>query len=212
MKKSHQLIAMALLFGVVVQSAFGQTNSSRKRSKGQSTAVVTSQSPLPIVTSGDAKILVQYINPLHYQYSLQVSSTNINAPTAPAAIAPSASTTGSLPPPPQQELGPTQSTQTPRPPTADEQWKQIVANERDAREQVFGLKQQTDRLLFAALTEQQCYKDRLSFYSSYLLDVSTANSLKEFALANQNPVTSQTGNSATDSCRRPDDQWPYIDL
>lgn len=180
--------------------------------KGQSAVIVTSNTALPVVTSGAGTIVIKYINPLHYQYSLQVSSTNITAPAPPSVIAPGVTTTGKFPTP----LGPpppNPPTATATPTTLDERWKAVLEKLGHVRTSVVNLKQDTDKALFTALTEEQCYKDRLSFYSSFLLDEKTADSLKQFAKNNESIVPSgTTPPSASDSCRHQDDNWPFGSL
>jgi len=178
-------------------------------------SVITSRTALPVSTSGAEKVIVRYINPLHYQYSLQVSSTNISAPAPPTAIAPSATTTGVFPAPPTPPPPPppTPTTTQPKKNTPEEQWKEILTNLGVVRKTVITSKQQTDSLLFTASSESQCYKDRLSFYSSFLLDDATADSLRQFAMNNRSPITSSSApNSPSGSCRQPDGQWPFTQL
>jgi hypothetical protein len=214
--KTNLCAAIVLIFGVSLGSCPSYGKTGQKGTANRPTAVVTANTPLPIVTSGPQKIVVRYTNPLHFHYSLQVSSTNISAPTPPTTIAPSASVGGTLPAP-----SPAQSPQTtsppsgtpPPPPTIDQQWQAILAKFKDVRDLAFALKQNTDMLLFTASMEQQCYKDRLSFYASFLLDEKTASSLKAFAVANRTEITSGTSSgSASDSCRRKDDTWPFASL
>ena len=177
--------------------------------------VITSPTALPVSTSGAEKIIIRYINPLHYQYSLQVSSTNITAPAPPSAIAPGATTTGVFPGPPSPPPPPppTPTTTPPKKNSPEEQWEKILTNLDVVRKTVITSKQQTDSLLFAASSESQCYKDRLSFYSSFLLDDATAESLRRFAMNNRSPITSTSApNSPSDSCRQPDVQWPFTQL
>jgi hypothetical protein len=212
--KLPYVVVLAMLSGVPFAQSQGQTQSKPNHVDTRPTATVTSHTSLPIATSGAERIVIQYVNPLHYQYYLQVTSTNISAPTPPSSIAPSASISGTLPPP--QPSPATVAPSTTPAPTAeqptklDDQWQNILTNLKDARDRAFYWKQQTDTLLFTASMEEQCYKDRLSFYSSFLLDENTANSLKQFVRKNTDETTSGAGsNSASDSCRRPDDNWPF---
>lgn len=213
--KLKYVIAVALFFAVPSARPQGQPQAHQRRADTK-TATITSHTALPITTSGAEKIIVQYVNPLHYQYYLQATSSNISAPTPPSSIAPSASIGGTLPPPPPPTS--VTSTNVPRrpgtqPPTVDEQWQNILNTLKVARETLFDLKQETDRSLFVVSMEEQCYKDRLSFYSSFLLDDDTANLLKQFVRNNvEHTVSGPGSNSASESCRRPDDTWPFDGL
>lgn len=179
--------------------------------KGQPTVIVTSNTALPVVTSGAETLVIKYINPLHYQYSLQVSSTNITAPAAPSVIAPGVTTTGVFPAPPSPPPPPTPPTiSSTKKNTIEEQWKAILEKLNSVRKTAISLKQKTDRALFTASTEEQCYKDRLSFYSSFLLDEKTADSLKQFAKNNEsNAPSGLAPSSASDSCRHQEEEWPF---
>lgn len=202
-------LVYALTFNVVIG-----LSSLPAHARHSHATVVTSRTALPVSTSGAYKIIIRYINPLHYQYSLQVSSTNIAAPAPPSVIAPSATTTGVFPGPPSPPPPPPPTpTSTPKKNTPEEQWKQILTKLDVVRNTIITSKQQTDSLLFAASSESQCYKDRLSFYSSFLLDDASADSLRRFAVNNRSAITSTSGpNSPSDSCRRPDGQWPFTEL
>lgn len=187
----------------------------KDHSKKVTATTVTARSPLPVITSGAGKIIVKYINPLHFQYSLQVSSANITAPTPPGIIAPSSSTGGALPSVPRQQPPPSPPATNvpPPPPSVDQLWQDILVTLKNARSQAFSYKQNTDTLLFAASMEEQCYKDRLSFYSTFLLDESNVNLLKQFSINNRTPVAAgQDPGSASDSCRRSYDDWPFAGL
>jgi len=207
----RQQIARAFAFGMIA----GLSDVPVEAQKSHVT-VITSPTALPVSTTGAEKIIIRFINPLHYQYSLQVSSTNINAPSAPGVIAPAATTTGAglgtiqpPPPPPVERTPEQQKEKTPE----EKKWEKILEKLDVVRTTVVARKQQTDSLLFAASSESQCYKDRLSFYSSFLLNDATADSLRQFAMNNRSPVTSTPApNSPSDSCRRPDGEWPVRDL
>jgi len=203
--------AGAIICGVAI--ALGSSPVMYAKSKSSHTkpiAIVTSRTPLPVYTSESGNIVIKYVNPLRYQYSTQVSSANISAPAVPTALAPAPSTTGTLNPATQPSSPETHGPSTP-PPTIEEQWKQILQNLKTARDHVLNLKQQTDRLIIAASIEAQCYKDRLSYFSPYLLDEANAALLKLFINNNEKVPTSTTG-SVSDSCRRDDNGWPYLDL
>jgi len=204
-------LLLVLVFILFPHVAFAQSsgNAAPSRKHTRRTAIITSHSALPILTSGPQKIVIEYINPLHFQYSLQVSSTNVSAPTPPASIAPSASTAGISPPAPAAMRTPSPQ---PAPAKVKEQWQNILTNLKAVRDLAFVRKQQTDTALFLASTEEQCYKDRLALYSSFLLDEKSAESLKQFVEKNRKPVTAAASNSATDSCRRADNEWPFSSL
>jgi len=177
--------------------------------------VISSRTALPIATSGDQTIVIKFINPLRYQYSLQVSSTNITAPAPPSVIAPAATTGGVFPSPPPPPPPPSTSTAvaTPKKETPDDKWNEILQKLDKIRPAVVGEKQQTDSLLFGVGLESQCYKDRLAFYSSPLLDDKSADSLRAFVVNNRTPVTSSGGPaSASVSCRGIDGVWPFREL
>ena len=78
-------IACTLVFGSTLATSQVHAKSKRNGADSRPTATVTSHTSLPIITPGAEKIVVQYVNPLHHQYSLQVSSTSISAPTPPAS-------------------------------------------------------------------------------------------------------------------------------
>jgi hypothetical protein len=217
--RARCLTILACTIALIVVRPFAtcqtQTSSQGNHKDKRRTVMVTSNAALPIITSGDATIVVKYVNTFRYKYSWQVQSANISAPTPPTLIAPSASTGGTLSVSSQtlQQLNapPAIGTSGTKP-TVEQQWQSVLGNVTTVRNNVLMLKQATDALLLAASMEEQCYQDRLHFYFSIVLDEKTAASLKDFAKNNQILFTNASAPSASDSCRRDDSAWPFTKL
>ena len=177
---------------------------------GTSLAQTTTISPtttLPVYTTGSTNIVVQYTNPFRFQYSAQVTSTNINGPTL-AAIAPAASTAGALP-----QLAPTPVPANPAAPTLAELWNATGSDLGNARTLMLALQQQIEQAVTNAGAEQACYKIRLQYYSAWRLDLKHKNDLIAFATANAKPVAATSAPNLGDptaACAiAGDDGWPF---
>jgi hypothetical protein len=161
---------------------------------------------LPVYTTGSTTIVVQYTNPFRFQYSTQVTSTNINGPTL-AAIAPAASTAGVLP-----ALAPKAAPAVAAAPTLAELWTATGTDLSNARTLMLALQQQIEQATANAGAEQVCYKIRLQYYSAWRLDSKHKSDLIAFAKANATPVAATSAPNLGDptaACAiSGDDGWP----
>jgi hypothetical protein len=161
---------------------------------------------LPVYTTGSTKIVVQYINPFRFQYSTQVTSTNVNAPTL-SAIAPAASTAVELP-----QLAAKAEPAVVAAPTLAELWTATGTDLSNARTLMLALQQQIEQATANAGAEQACYKIRLQYYSSWRLDLKHKSDLIAFAKANATPVAASSAPNLGDptaACAiSSDDGWP----
>ena len=172
------------------------------------TAVIEPSTSLPITTTGSTKIVVQYVNPFRFQYSAQISSSNVTGPTPPVTIAPGASTAGSLP-----ALIPKVVPAPGAQPTIGDMWKDVNVDLSNARTLMLALQQQIELNSGNAAAEQSCYKVRLQYYSTWRLDAKHKSDLATFAKANATPVVPPNipnlGDPTTACAITGDDSWPF---
>jgi hypothetical protein len=161
---------------------------------------------LPVYTTGSTTIVVQYTNPFRFQYSSQVTSTNINGPTL-AAMAPAASTAGVLP-----ALAPKAAPAIAAAPTPAELWTATGTDLSNALTLMLALQQQIEQATANVGAEEACYEIRLQYYSAWRLDSTHKRDLIAFAKANATPVTAtgapNLGDTAAACAIAIDDGWP----
>jgi hypothetical protein len=188
------LALIALLFTTTV---FAQ--------KPEKPVVIKPDTSLPVTTTGSTKIIIQYVNPLRFQYNVQTTSTNVAGPTPPASLAPAASTAANLPPAAPQVAPPASS-------LAD-QWTTTGTDINKARRSMFALQRQVELATANAGAEQACYKIRLQYFSTWRLDQKHKDDLIAFATANGTPVEATdapTLGDPTKACAiKGDDRWPF---
>lgn len=173
------------------------------------TVVIGPATSLPVSTTGSTRIVIQYVNPLRYQYSTQTISTNVNGPTPPPTIAPAASVAGALP-----ALAPALVHAAAAAPSLADMWGDVGTDLGNARTLMLALQQQVEHVSANSGAEEACYKVRLQYYSTWRLDPKHKSDLVLFARANATTPVAATSaptlGDPTAACAiTGDDSWPF---
>jgi len=220
-------ITIALTVALLASSAFAQQGpqgstppGTTPPKKDKKEKIIGSTVPLPVTTTGSIGIVVEYINPFRFQYSVQTTSTNVSAPALPVALGVNPTTAGGAnpginpapPAPPPPPPAPPPPPPPPPPPDLSTQWTNIGVDLGTTRQNIFNLQKALETVSSGAAAEQSCYKVRLQYFSTWRLDETHKNDLKTFATANGTPILSgkplSLGVPTTSCAVDGDDKWP----
>jgi len=182
------------------------------------TQLIVANTSLPVTTSNVQAVVVRYINPFRYHYSLSGSSQAIAAPTPPSIIAAPATTAAVLPISTNnpstsssamqiQDKRSTPLTTSSAPPNLDDSFKLIYDEASTDGTALIQALQKINDLIVKASEEQQCYTSRLNHFALTILSAADQQSLLLFAQNNASVGTANLPSPA--SCRLVDAyNWP----
>ena len=167
--------------------------------------IIEASSATPVLAVNAHTLIVRYVNPLRFRYTLGAVATSINAPAVPASLALSPSSVVSIPKtsydlfPPGAEMN---SGITARSPGAEIQgpFDTAVRAATTASDNLAQNIQALNASLNAVNDEQRCYNDLLARLSAPILTASEQVSLRKAAAANQS--------AGPGSCRSTGTRWP----
>lgn len=171
--------------------------------------VIAAASPTPVLSVNAHRLIVRYINPLRFRYTIGAVATSIAAPAVPAGIAPSANSAVSIPG--TQSRNPPMPTSSapgvapPPPPRAADEVQDAFANAvgaaGDASKKLTDNLHALNKLINTLNAEQQCYTDLVARLGAPILTASEQISLRKAAAAN--------ASAGSSSCRAPQPVTPW---
>lgn len=206
--KSASLRVFALLFAALT-SAFAKPPCHNPRKAHESCdariQVIEASSATPVLAVNAHTLIVRYVNPLRFRYTLGSVATSINAPAVPGSLALAPNTVVSIPKtaselfPPGAERSPGITARN----LGDEIQQPFDSAVRAATAASDNLAQSIQALnasINAVNAEQRCYNDLLARLSAPILTAPEQISLRKAAAANQA--------AGPGSCRLSGTRWP----